>query len=128
MAQLELTYETDDGEEVTFTVPAKNAVCDDCEGEGSVLCEGMRGHAYSAEEFAESFDDEERAEYFKRGGRYDIPCPTCKGLRVVPVVDEERLAPDARVKLAVWEKREADKREIEREMEAISRMERMMGA
>lgn len=78
-------------EEIVLTLPAKMEVCGDCHGQGAVLCEGMRGYAYSAEEFAESFDDEEAEEYFTRGGRYDVACPTCNGANVVPVVDEDRV-------------------------------------
>lgn len=70
-------------------LPAKMEVCDDCEGHGFVLNPSMREHAYSMEEFNETFHDEEdREQYFKRGGIYDIQCPTCNGKNVVPVVDE----------------------------------------
>jgi RecJ-like exonuclease len=104
---LQLTVETEEDEqEQEHALPAKNEVCPDCEGEGYVLCEGMRGYAYSAEEFAESFDDEEAAEYCKRGGRYDVACPTCGGQRVVPVVDEARLAPEQRAIFAAWQEQE----------------------
>lgn len=73
--------------EVEF--PAVFQVCHDCEGHGFVLNPSMRGHAYSQEEFARDFDDEEQAEYFKRGGIYDVICPTCKGKNVVLVIDSE---------------------------------------
>ena len=68
---------------------AKMEVCHDCEGHGTVLCEGMRGHAYTAEEFAE-FEEEEAREYMTRGGRYDVQCPTCKGANVIKVVDRDK--------------------------------------
>lgn len=90
---MELTYINDDDEEVTMDLPSKMEVCPDCDGHGTTLCEGMKGHAYSAEEFAEDFDPEEQGEYFKRGGMYDVQCSTCKGKNVVPVVDEEELTP-----------------------------------
>lgn len=91
---MELTYINDDGNEETMTLPSKMEVCDDCGGTGFVLCEGMRGHAYSAEEFYEEFDPEEQEAYFTRGGMYDEQCPTCKGKNVVPVVDESVLTPE----------------------------------
>jgi hypothetical protein len=49
----------------------------------------MRGHAYSAEEFFDEFDEEEREEYFRPGGRYDVQCETCGGKNVILVVDED---------------------------------------
>jgi hypothetical protein len=82
----EFEYEVE-GETFVAEIPTKYEVCDECEGFGTVLCEGMRDYAYSAEEFNESFDDEEREEYFKRGGRYDVKCPNCGGLRVVSQPD-----------------------------------------
>lgn len=91
MSTITVTYITDRGEEIVLDLPAKNEVCHDCDGEGYVLCEGMRGYAYSAEELYESFDAEERAEYFRPGGRYDVVCPTCKGKNVVKVVDEDNI-------------------------------------
>ena len=94
MSTITVTYITDRGEEIVLDLPAKNEVCHDCDGEGYVLCEGMRGYAYSAEEFCESFDAEERAEYFRPGGRYDVVCPTCKGKNVIAVVDEDNI-PDS---------------------------------
>ena len=59
MSTIEVTYWDADDKEVVLELPARLEVCDYCEGHGTVLCEGMRGHAYSAEEFAEAFDDEE---------------------------------------------------------------------
>lgn len=86
-----ITIENDEGDEITYEWPAMYAVCSDCEGYGMVLTESIRQHAYSAEEFAEAFDDEEREEYFKRGGRYDVQCPTCRGERVEVVLDVDRI-------------------------------------
>lgn len=75
--------------EYEHELPAKLEVCPGCEGEGTRLHEAIGSHAYSREEFEESFDEEEREEYFKRGGRYDVQCTDCHGERVVPVVDED---------------------------------------
>ena len=86
------TYTGDEGEKIQVELPTKMEVCDDCEGYGTVLNEAIRSHAYSQEEFEEAFsDDASREQYFKRGGVYDVPCPTCHGRNVVPVVDESRL-------------------------------------
>ncbi len=119
-----LTYENDEGEEVELVLPAKNEVCSDCEGSGFVLCEGMRNHAYSAEEFDEAFDDEEdRAAYFQRGGKYDVQCPTCHGKNVVAVVDEEHVPAEKKEEYEAWCESERERRQFERE----ERREREMG-
>lgn len=62
-------------------------VCERCEGHGTHLHPDIGEHAYTMEEFNESFDDEEREQYFKHGGMYDVPCVECKGARVVLVPD-----------------------------------------
>jgi RecJ-like exonuclease len=90
-------YYNDEGEEVETTFPSVMEVCTECNGEGFVLCEGMRGVAYSAEDFERDFDDEERQQYMTRGGIYDQVCPVCHGKNVVPIVDEERLTDNQKV-------------------------------
>lgn len=87
MPKIEWKWEDDDGVEHVEQIPAKYGVCSDCEGEGSVLNESMRYHAYTQEEFNEEFTDEDKAEYFKQGGIYDVQCPTCHGKRVEAVAD-----------------------------------------
>lgn len=86
-------------------LPTHKEVCSDCGGEGFVLNESMRGHAYTMEEFREAFEDEIREmeyddetgepvkelEYFRRGGIYDVQCPTCHGKNVVDVIDEDTI-------------------------------------
>ena len=85
-------FNDEDDSEVEYSLPAKNEVCDRCEGTGYHLTPSIGEHAYSSEEFYEAFDDEEdREQYFKRGGIYDVVCYTCKGKNVVLVVDESRL-------------------------------------
>lgn len=79
-------YDEETGE-VTLYLPGKMEVCGDCEGHSYVLTPSMRDHCYSQEEFNESFDDEEREQYFTRGGRYDVICPTCEGRNVVVAID-----------------------------------------
>jgi hypothetical protein len=120
---LEVTVENADGEEETHDLPAKNEVCPECDGEGFVLRDGMRGHAYSAEEFAESFDEEEAAEYFRRGGRYDQTCPCCQGRNVVAVPDVENMTPAQKLIHAAWEESEERRARSEAEDRATMRME-----
>lgn len=121
--EIELTWENEEGEEVTHTFPSTNEVCNDCGGYGTHLTPGMRDHAYSQEEFAESFDDEEREEYFSRGGRYDVQCETCHGSKVVEVVDESRLSEEQKVLFAEWEEREERHAQWDAEDRATRRME-----
>lgn len=90
--EIELEWYDEDGEEVSHSFPSKNEVCHRCEGYGTHLNPSIGNHAYSQEEFYESFDEEGREEYFKRGGIYDVQCEECKGNKVIEVVDESRLS------------------------------------
>lgn len=118
-----ITILNDDDSEEEHNLPSTNEVCGECGGDGFVLCEGMRGHAYSQEEFAESFDEEEAAEYFTRGGRYDQQCPCCKGKNVVPIVDEKRLTAEQKVLFERWNEQEEQKARWDSEDRATMRME-----
>lgn len=92
MATMTVTFihETSGGVEHEHALPAKMAVCERCEGHGTHLHPDIGGHAFTVDEFNETFhDDEDRAQYFRRGGIYDVPCEACGGQRVVPVVDED---------------------------------------
>jgi hypothetical protein len=87
---IEIKSSDDRGNEITHTLPARFVVCSRCEGHGTHLTPSIGEHAYTAEEFAEAFSDEEqRVEYFKRGGIYDETCHDCKGVRVVLEVDRD---------------------------------------
>jgi len=124
MSTMKLTYENDEGEEIELELPSKMEVCNDCQGHGSVLCEGMRGYGYSQEEFEESFsDDEDREAYFTRGGKYDVTCPTCHGDNVVPVVDEALIPEKDKAAYAEWQKSEEQRARWDAEDRATMRME-----
>ncbi len=118
-----LKYSDEDGEELEIELPAKFEVCSDCEGHGAHLTPSMREHAYSAEEFRESFDDEEAEEYCRRGGRYDVTCETCKGARVMPIVDEKKLSNEQMADYIRWQKSERQRARWAREDAATYRME-----
>lgn len=90
-------YDSEEGEEIEHSFPAKNEVCSRCEGHGSHLNPSIGSHAYTLEEFNESFDDEGREEYFKRGGIYDVQCEECKGKNVVLVADENNFSAEDKV-------------------------------
>lgn len=91
--KIELTWIDENiEEEVIHQFPAKNEVCSRCEGYGTHLNPNIGEHAYSVEEFNESFPDyEDKEEYFRRGGIYDVACHDCKGNKIVLVVDEDQL-------------------------------------
>jgi RecJ-like exonuclease len=120
----------DDGEE-GHELPAKFEVCPCCQGHGTHLAASLGGYAYTQEEFYESFSDEvDRAEYFKRGGIYDVLCEECRGRNVVLVVDEEACLCDPRLKpiFEAWREQEEERALFERECRAERAMEaRMLG-
>lgn len=89
MPKITFTHTTSGDFEHEHELPARFEVCSGCDGHGSRLNRAIGEHAYSREEFAREFDDEEQAQYFTRGGRYDVECDECHGARVVPVVDED---------------------------------------
>jgi hypothetical protein len=114
-----------DGYETEEALPAKHEVCDRCDGHGTHLHTDIGSHAYTMEEFREEYDDEERAEYFRRGGRYDVTCETCQGRRVMVVIDEAACnTPELKAALARYWALERERAECE----AIHRAERRMGA
>ncbi len=125
---IELTWENDEGEEVTHSFPAKMEVCPECEGHGFTLREGLRGESYTASEFYEAFEEpEDREEYFRYGGKYDQVCDCCKGKNVVPVVNEERLSEEQKKLYAEYEKWEEDNARYDAESRAERDAERRMG-
>ncbi len=103
MGTMEVMFENDEGEEITLTLPSKKEVCSECDGSGYVLRGGLRGAAFSREEFEEEFSDEEdREAYFTRGGKYDETCDHCHGKNVVDVVDEEHIPADKKADYEAW--------------------------
>jgi hypothetical protein len=61
------------------------------------------------EEFNESFpEDEDKDNYFRRGGIYDVQCEECKGNKVIQVVDEAHLSDDQKKVYADWQEQEED--------------------
>lgn len=110
------------------TFPAKRVVCHECEGESYVLNPSMRNHAYSAEDFDHEFDEEMQEQYFKRGGIYDVICPTCRGANVISIIDEDRLTPAQKKDFDSYTEAQDRYARYRREADAEDRMERMMGA
>lgn len=113
--EIQLTWTDEETEEeVTHIFPTVNEVCGRCEGFGTHLNPSIGEHAYTMEEFNESFDDEGKEEYFKRGGIYDVTCFECKGNKVVPVVDEKHLTEEQKKLYAEYERQEEERASEER--------------
>lgn len=96
-------YNSEEGEEEEYDFPSKNEVCSRCEGYGTHLNPSIGEHAYTMQEFNDSFDEEEREQYFKRGGIYDVTCEGCDGNKVVQVVDEGALCTSEKEVYAIYE-------------------------
>jgi hypothetical protein len=113
---------TEEDEEIEHELPAKRAVCPGCDGEGRHVNPAIDGHGITAGEWDRDWDDEEREGYFN--GRYDVVCHTCKGLRVVTVVDEERAESECPELLRLY----WDIQEERAAYERLCASERRMGA
>lgn len=79
---------SEEEEEVTLRLPARFEVCDLCNGKGTTVNPSIDAGGLSQEDFDEDPDFEE--EYFS--GMYDIPCPQCRGKRVIPVINEAAMS------------------------------------
>ena len=107
--EITVKWFNDEGDEVEHTFPAVNEVCERCEGYGMHLTPSIGNHAYSMDEFRESFDEEEAEEYFRRGGMYDVQCEECHGNKVVAMVDEDKLTPEQKTLYAEYQEAEENR-------------------
>lgn len=115
-----------DGEDQEIELPVRFAVCGECDGHGTVLNPSIAQHVYTPEEFRASFTtEEERAAYFHRGGRYDVRCPTCRGLRVVHQINEDAAAAVEGYAEFVASRKRSER--FRREQEAELRTQALMG-
>jgi hypothetical protein len=109
------TITNEEGDEEEIELPTHKEVCPTCQGEGK-----HSGHlgAFTRDEM-----DEQGPEFFEdyMRGFYDKTCEQCGGLRVVDVIDLERVDPETRAKYEKWADEEARYRQI-------CEMERRMGA
>ena len=115
----------DDIEEIV-TFPIRFDVCSLCRGKGTHVNPAIDAGGLSREElFGQVGDDSAPSfadEYFS--GLYDVRCFGCKGKRVQPQIDEDRLDDAGREALV----RLAGQREEQAEHDALVRMERSSGA
>lgn len=124
MTTFTFEVENEEGESTAYTLPAHFEVCPRCEGHGTHLNPSIGEHAYSAEEFFEEFSEpEDREEYFRHGGIYDVTCEECGGKRVVPVIDEKACTTATQKEaLALYLEKEASDAEYDRLCESERRM------
>lgn len=92
---IKITFEDCEGEwteqsktwEEEIELPANYEICSTCLGEGSHVNPSIDSHGITMDEWENEWDDESREMYLSGG--YDVTCNECKGLRVVPVIDEK---------------------------------------
>ena len=84
---VKISYVFKSGADMPVHLPGKFEVCDRCEGRGKHVNPAIDEHGLSRDDFDQDPDFEEA--YFS--GRYDVRCYDCNGLRVMPVVDEQKL-------------------------------------
>ncbi len=117
----------DDSEEgsTEHDLPAKNALCSRCDGDGTHLNPSIGQHAYTSEEFDEAFPEgEQRAAYFQRGGMYDVRCEVCKGAKVVLEIDEKACKERGfGAILKAWKAQERERQQSEADDRRTMRME-----
>lgn len=114
MSTIAYTFWDEEAEtDIEVQLPAKYKVCGRCQGSGSHDCweGGMTGDEM-AEQGPEFIDD-----YLS--GMYSVPCTTCRGQRVVLVVDRPMLSEGQRIR---FDAAEREKREMEAEMAHEQRM------
>jgi hypothetical protein len=84
-----------------LTVPAQAVVCGTCDGHGKVVNPSIDagGIADDDDFWADDYDDETGESRYHRGD-YDVPCPECRGLRVV---FEPELPPAVSAAVEAWQ-------------------------
>jgi len=94
-------------------LPGRRIVCDECNGTGRVLCDSLRGVAFSRDEMEPDFEDA----YFR--GDYDVQCDVCHGNNVILVPDEDQLTKRQRI---LWQSHTAREAEYQAELAHERRM------
>jgi hypothetical protein len=114
--EMEVTVEEEDGSKVTHKLPSKYEVCNRCR-KGSYVNPNIDRNRISPEELRNYFS-----------GLYDVQCAECDGLRVVKVVDTNRLSTNQRKVFQLWMQQEEEHARFEAECRHEQEMEaRMLG-
>lgn len=110
--------EQEDGATYKLTWPAERKLCPQCDGDGTELCSGLKGVAFSEEDMIEA-GDEFRESYMK--GDYDVQCSECGGNKFVlePLIDDlpENIRADYLRKIEGDRRFEAEQRQHARDLE-----------
>lgn len=121
---IDITLFDENGDYEIHKLPSKYNVCDHCEGKGTHVNPNIDRNGISSEEFRD--DPDFTKAYF--AGVYDIQCTKCKGLRVIAVVDSDRLSTDQREVYEKWIKQEIESAKFNSEWRREQEMEsRMLG-
>ena len=112
----------DDGEQEEHKLPAKNEVCDRCEGFGTHTNPSIDGNGITESEMAEILHEDPEFLNNYMGGMYDVGCFACHGNKVVLVPDEEACSAEKMKVLQTWYDQQS---EIAEEREAEMRYQRM---
>lgn len=84
--EIQFTLTDAEGWEQTYTLPAKLALCERCNGEGKHDHPAFSNGITSSEWDGPEWDDSREA-YMR--GAYDVICEVCRGERVETIVDED---------------------------------------
>lgn len=106
-------------EEVRMTIPAKNALCDCCGGEGRVDNPAFSNGITQSDR--EEMGEEAFENYMS--GMYDVACPECKGAKVVLVPDVSDCTFAQKRFLVGYYKDQKEQAEAAREAAALHRAE-----
>lgn len=100
----------DNNDEYTVDTRAIKAVCTECNGKGTELREGLKGHAFTESE-RDEMGEHDWQEFSQKmvDGDYDVPCSRCKGQNVIDAPDLH-IVTDCQVKklLKFFEELEAE--------------------
>lgn len=88
-------------EEVVYSLPAKNEVCDRCYGYGKHCHPDIDGNGITQDEWAD-WDYEEKDSYLN--GKYDVICHKCHGNKVILEIDDEQCTAEQKIILERWYK------------------------
>ncbi len=83
--------------ETSVDFPACLAVCPTCKGSGTYVNPAIDASGITRDQF----DEDPYFEESYRAGHYDVTCATCRGNRVIPVIDENSSMMDDTVTISL---------------------------
>ena len=113
----------DDDEEVEHQLPAKNEVCDRCEGYGTHTNPNIDGNGITQSEMSEILYEDPGFLDAYISGVYDVTCEECHGNKVVQVVDEDLCSTEQKDLFQQWAEQEGARYTADAADRAYQRME-----